>query len=110
MMRCVCGCDGPVLPYSHHVVYQQELRWVAKRLRVAARGLLDDPRNLVPITFDCHGRHHSGARRFELARLPDSVFEFAAEVLGVGPGYEYLRRRYAGEDPRLDALIAMEVA
>lgn len=109
-MRCVCGCDGRVLPYPHHVIYQQHLRSAAKRLCVPARRLLDDPRNLVPITFDCHGRHHSGARRFELAQLPDSVFEFAAEVLGAGPGYEYLRRRYAGEDPRLDALIVEEVA
>ena len=39
-----------------------------------------------------------------LGTLPNQR-EFAREVLGAGPAYEYLRRRYAGQDPRLDALV-----
>jgi hypothetical protein len=37
--------------------------------------------------------------------LPDSVFEFAAEVLGAGYGYEYLRRRYDGHDVRHERML-----
>lgn len=102
--RCVCGCDRPPAA-RHHVVYRQELRWAAKRLPRDERVLIADERNLVAIAFHCHGQHHLGAARIPLQRLPASVFEFAAEVLGSGPAYEYLRRRYAGEDPRLDALL-----
>jgi hypothetical protein len=106
-MKCVCGCERRPAA-MHHVVYVQELRWAAKRLRVVERVLTRDVRGQVPIAFHCHGQHHLGAERVELVRLPDEAFEFAAEVLGAGPGYEYLRRRYAGEDPRLDALLTMD--
>lgn len=64
-----------------------------------------DKRNLVPVAHDCHGAHHARARPFPLRVLPDSVFEFAVELMGVGPAYEYLRRRYSGEDERLTALL-----
>lgn len=103
--RCVCGC-GRRAAQLHHVIYQQELRRIARAAGTSARALIADPRNLVPVAFDCHGQHHAAARRLELWRLPDSVFEFAREVLGAGRAYEWLRRRYAGADPRLDALVA----
>ena len=64
-----------------------------------------DPRNLVPVAFACHGAHHGRSRPFELGALPDEVFEFTGELLGPA-GFDYLRRRYVGEDPRLDALLS----
>lgn len=95
--RCFCGCGQRALPYRHHVVYKQEI--------VRRGGNVDDPRNLVPIAFDCHGDHHGRARPFELGRLPDSAFEFAAELMGPA-AFDYLRRRYSGEDSRLEALLS----
>jgi len=67
--------------------------------------LCSDRRNLVWLAFDCHESHHARSRPLPLAVLPDSVFQFAEEVLGAGAAYNYLRRRYAGEDARLDALL-----
>jgi hypothetical protein len=66
---------------------------------------VSDLRNLVDVAHDCHGAHHARARPLPLWRLPDSVFEFARELLGAGKAYEYLRRRYCGADPRLEALL-----
>ena len=40
------------------------------------------------------------------AALPDSVFSFAAELVNAGWAFEYLRRRYSGDDPRLEALLS----
>lgn len=88
----------------HHVVYRQELRRHAEDI-IREEGLLRDRRNLVPVSPKCHAKHHSRQRAFELSMLPDSVFEFAEEVLGAGPAYEYLSRRYKGGDDRLDALL-----
>lgn len=106
-MKCFCGCEGQVVA-QHHVFYQQHLRELSERgprRGVKLRPLIEDRRNLVPVAFRCHQRHHGAHRRYELVRLPDSVFEFGREVFGAGPAYEYLRRRYKGEDPRLDALL-----
>lgn len=58
------------------------------------------------VAFECHGAHHSASRRLELRVLPDSVFEFAAELMGAA-GYDYLRRFYRGEDARLEALLSV---
>lgn len=124
-MKCICGC-GQRAANNHHCVYVAELRRVWKstgeayQRRVRSAGhpltevyanlgvLLDDPRNLVPVAFDCHRAHHGSSRRLSLHVLPDSVFAFAAEVLGAGPGYEYLRRHYDGRDLRLERMILSE--
>ena len=53
--------------------------------------------------------HHNGTRRFSLALLPDVAYEFAGELMGPA-AYDYLRRRYDGEDPRLDALLLEDAA
>jgi hypothetical protein len=84
--------------HRHHVVYAQECR--------RAGASLSDERNLLPLAFECHGAHHARQRPLPLHRLPDSVFEFAAEALGAPAAFEYLARRYAGGDPRHDALLA----
>lgn len=95
--RCFCGCGAPA-GILHHAVYQQAVRHTAASIY--------DPRNLVWVAHRCHERHHSRTAPFTLAMLPDAVYEFAVEALGAGPAYEWLRRRYSGEDARLEALIA----
>lgn len=109
MRECFCGCGKRHGLKLHHVVYQQELRRIG---REPGRDLIlcADRRNMVPVGASCHAKHHSRQKPYVLRRLPDSVFEFAREVLGGGPAYEYLRRRYVGEDPRLEALIQGEDA
>lgn len=111
--RCICGC-GRRAVQRHHVVYQQELRarwragdvsgpWLyAKHLTA----LFADERNLIWICKPCHERHHQRVEVLPLELLPDSVFEFAVELMGAGAAYEYLRRYYAGSDRRLAELIA----
>lgn len=94
-----CVLCGRRAVHMHHVVYQQFIRGHEK-----------DDRNMVPVCFRCHERHHSRTCVFSLGLLPDSVFEFAAEVLGPGPAYERLRRTYRGEDRRLTALLGKEAA
>lgn len=94
--RCVCGC-GQRAAHLHHVCYRQHL--------VQHGGDPKDARNLVPVAFDCHGAHHSGAKRLLVSMLPDSVFEFAGELMGEAAA-GYLARYYRGSDPRLDALSA----
>jgi len=92
---CFCGC-GAMAVDRHHVLYAQHLRGDQRK----------DARNLVPVARHCHGMHHLRQRPFRLSRMPDSVFEFAAEVMGAGAAYEYMKRRYSGPDARLDALLA----
>lgn len=115
---CFCGC-GARAEDRHHCLYEQDLRRAYRSTRPAAvRGGLEkdpawleltyDPRNLVSVSRRCHSNHHSRARPYHLPMLPDSVFEFAAEVLGAGRAYNWLRRHYNGEDPRLDALLVVE--
>jgi hypothetical protein len=94
--RCVCGC-GRSGVQKHHVVYVQDIK--------RAGGKVDDPRNLVPVWHVCHARHHAAVTRLELRMLPTSVFDFAEELLGPGAAYEYLRRRYRGDDMRLDEML-----
>jgi hypothetical protein len=95
--KCVCGC-GRRSANLHHAVYAQEVK--------RHGGNLKDRRNLVPMAFDCHGAHHGGSKRLQLHMLPDPVFEFAAELMGAGAAYEYLRRYYDGSDMRLEFLLA----
>lgn len=96
--RCVCGC-GRRSVNQHHVVYRQHLRGASPK----------DKRNLVPMAFECHGAHHNRSRVLPLAALPDAAFEFASELMGEA-AYVYLRRRYAGDDPRLEALLSETLA
>lgn len=109
--KCACGC-GQRAANRHHAVYQSKLREIVKRgsrdnrergRRLSRLGA--DKRNLVWLAFDCHMAHHDRSRVLPLGVLPDSVFEFAVELLGAGEAFEYLRRRYWGEDARLDALL-----
>lgn len=94
MPRCVCGCMQRAVQ-RHHAIYEQHLRPLPSYSRRRK-----DSRNLVWVARACHEEHHSRAAPLGLAALPDSVFEFAVEVLGAGAAYEYLARRYAGSDMR----------
>jgi hypothetical protein len=51
-----------------------------------------------------HRRHHLRTDVISLALLSDAAIEFAGELLGPA-AYDYLRRRYGGDDPRVDALL-----
>jgi hypothetical protein len=93
--KCVCGC-GQRAVNLHHVIYEQEVRREGGDVR--------DARNLVPVAWACHGDHHGRQRPLPLGRLPDACFEFAGELLGPYAA-DYLRRRYSGDDARLDALL-----
>lgn len=111
-MRCICGC-GQRGVHDHHVVYEQVVRRAYRDLQRAGKSCrwqseaaaVNDGRNIVPIAFGCHGGQHGGNDRLRLSKFPDRCFEFAAELLGPGKAYEYLNRRYAGPDPRLDRLL-----
>jgi hypothetical protein len=113
--RCVCGC-GRTGHHRHHAVTRQRLRWAAQERtprggseRIAFEAqLVADQRNIVYIAYGCHAAHHNRSRSLTLAMLPDSVFEFAAEVLGPREAYVYLLRNYSGLDPRADALLDSE--
>jgi hypothetical protein len=39
----------------------------------------------------CHAAHHNRSKPYELRRLPDSAFEFAAELMGAERAYGVLR-------------------
>lgn len=87
----------------HHVVYRQEVERVG--------GEVWDPRNSLTLCDGCHSSHHRrGSRIVPLSVLRDENYEYAAELLGREAAYEYLRRRYVGEDPRLNALLYPEDA
>jgi hypothetical protein len=82
---------------QHHVVYEQHVR--------NEGGDCHDGRNALCLCDSCHMSHHRrGTRVVPLEVLRDCNFEFAGELLGPA-AYDYLRRRYVGEDPRLDALL-----
>lgn len=93
---CFCGCGARAV-HRHHAITRAEIkRW---------GGLIDDPRVLVDAGHTCHFNHHAASKPYRLASLPDSVYAFASELMGPGPSYEWLKRHYSGDDPRLDALL-----
>jgi hypothetical protein len=94
--KCICGC-GSRGPLRHHVIYRQACRWAGASIK--------DQRNLVAVAKACHDAHHDRTRPLALSMLPDRAYGFAAEVLGRDRAYNYLGRRYAGTDPRHDALL-----
>lgn len=93
------ACQAPVGQLAaHHCVYRQEIR--------RHDGDLWDARNRLVLCAGCHSSHHRRGRVIAAAALPSSVLDFACDLLGAPAAYEYLRRRYSGDDPRLEALIA----
>lgn len=92
----VCGGDDRLA--LHHVVYRQTV--------IRAGGDPYDPRDSLTACTHCHTGHHHGQRsRIELRLLRDENYEFAFELLGPA-AFDYLRRHYVGEDPRLTVNLA----
>jgi len=52
----------------------------------------------------CHGGHHSGVHRLPARLVPDSALLFGLELVGSARAAAYIRRYYAGDDPRLDEM------
>ncbi len=87
------GRDGHRL-VLHHVVYRQKIRQLG--------GDQFDPRNALTVCDGCHTSHHRRGRYvLPLVCLSDESYAFAFELMGPA-AYDYLRRRYSGDDPRLD--------
>jgi hypothetical protein len=82
---------------QHHICYAQTVG--------REDGDLFDPRNGMTLCTSCHLKHHNRHAVLPLTALPSPAFEYAAELLGPEKAYNYLQRRYAGDDPRLDALL-----
>jgi hypothetical protein len=93
-MHCI-GC-GEAAVQLHHVVYRQHLR--------RAGGDPSERVGMVPVCLPCHAGQH-GTHPLLLVTLPDTAIDWAVATLGPGPAYNYLRRHYAGPDPRLMALL-----
>jgi hypothetical protein len=98
--RCAnCGSERAWDPH-HAGVYEQDLR----RLKLP----LWDPANALRLCWDCHALHHAPSSRLPLSVLREENIGYAFEVLGAR-AYDYLRRRYTGEDRRLDAALARSI-
>lgn len=96
--ECCAKCGLAERLQIHHVVYEQEIR--------RRGGDRHDPRVALTLCLACHTRHHRRTEgSIELTLLPASAYEYAEELMGAGAAYEYLRRRYIGEDERLDRLF-----
>lgn len=99
--RCAnCGSEGAWDPH-HAGVYEQELR----RLKLP----LWDPENALRLCWRCHALHHAPASKLALSILRDENINYAFGVLGPR-GYDYLRRRYTGQDRRLEAALNLLIA
>lgn len=96
-----CGRGGSY--DAHHVIEKQEL---------ADRGLpLYDKRGALRlcdvVPGGCHQRHtypNSDTSRVRLCKLKQVNIDYAFEVLGAF-AYDYLKRRYRDEDPRVEAKL-----
>jgi hypothetical protein len=99
--RCAnCGSEGAWDPH-HAGVYEQDLR----RLKLP----LWDTDNALRLCWRCHGLHHAPASRLALNVLREENISYAFRVLGPS-AYDYLRRRYLGEDRRLEAALDLSTA
>lgn len=94
--KCCAECDATGEFDAHHVIERQWLR---------RQGLPEwDTRNalrLCPLTGGCHGGQTSKLHKIQLTNLLDENIAYAFEVMGAA-AYFYLRRHYAGEDPRVE--------
>jgi len=98
------GPNGGPIPWdAHYVVEKQKLKAIGRT------DLLWDHRNAMRLCkHPCHATHTNAHERVKLSALSNDNFNFAFEVLGAA-AYDYLRERYAGDDPRLsDHLTKIE--
>ena len=62
------------------------------------------PDDALRVCVPCHLRHHSARKRIPLTCLTDDNIRYAFKVLGAR-AFDYLQRRYAGDDPRLEIFL-----
>lgn len=100
----LCRTYGRVV--FHHLVDEHRIRSVTSKEQQEA-GIAWDARNALrvgaPLAFggncQCHASHHlPGTRdtRIRYEKVSPAAREFAVEVLGEGPAFEYFRRHYRG--------------
>lgn len=98
--RCA-ACGRPGAFDAHHVLEKRHCRLYGAPLHSP-----DNALRLCSKAADrCHERHTSRQRAVPLVVLRDENIAFAARWLGRAAAYEYLTRRYAGSDPRVDQLL-----
>lgn len=99
MSECICG--QPAVQF-HHVVYQQHVRRAFRgqhpsnttpEYAECIKKLLSDRRNMLPLCYDCHRRHHNRVAPISRSDLPDAAVLYAEELLG-DYADDYLRRYY----------------
>lgn len=92
-----CRLCGHRAVQQHHIVYQQHIR--------RDGGNLSAKRNLRPVCWDCHERHHNRSAVIRVSQLLDTELDWAFTLMGPA-AYDYFRRYYdpAG-DTRLDGLL-----
>lgn len=104
----VCAkCKRPTRDWeAHHVIQKQRCR--------REHAPQHSPDNALRLCSgsagSCHVRHTTHQELVPLACLRDENIEFAVRWLTPGPAYEYLRRYYAGSDPRVDQLLQRAAA
>lgn len=84
---------------AHHVIAKDFLRRLGRDPW--------DPRNALRLAPRVHERHTNAVDRVHVRQLTDANIEFAFEVLGAGAHF-YLRRHYAGYDPRVELALIDE--
>lgn len=90
----LCGQKNGLV--NHHVIYRAEVQ--------RCGGDVWDSRNAITLCSQCHEKHHSRHTVICLAALRNENIEFAFELKG-SAAYNYLTRRYEGDDPRVDVAL-----
>lgn len=97
----VCAVTGKAGEFeAHHVVAKEFLKRLGKDPW--------DPRNALRLLPRIHEQHTNAFDADHIVRirqLKDVNIEYAFEVLGAGAHF-YLRRHYAGYDPRIELALA----
>lgn len=93
--KACASCGATARLQLHHVIYRQHIR--------SAGGDEHDPRNSLTVCISCHATHHHTGPLALVVLRPEN-YAYAAELMGPA-AYDYLRRRYASEDMRLDRLL-----
>lgn len=83
--------------HRHHVVFRQHV--------LRAGGDRHDPANMATLCLEHHVSVHA-RQDLPMVALSDAAIRFATDLLG--PAAEsYIRRRYSGDDPRVDAIAEL---
>jgi hypothetical protein len=98
-------CPACRLPYGLEGRRRERHHGLKDQIVRREGGNVYDVRNRWVICSDCHERHTNRSRVLPAWLIPDSVIEFAVELLGPGKAFNALTREYEGDDVRLQALL-----